>query len=102
MICIRHMDGRLLPQSSLQLTPLSSEQLGNLASAAVHVCSFLLCAYMVVITIALDCPLTFSTSHIVSLPVFHGHAENISVNYSVYMVSAGRCDGMFAPTNPRK
>ena len=23
------MDGRLLPQSSLQLTPLSSEQLGN-------------------------------------------------------------------------
>ena len=66
MICIRHMDGSLLPQSSLQLTPLSSEQLGNLASAAVYVCSFLLCAYMVVITIALNCPLTFSTSHIVS------------------------------------
>ena len=29
------------------------------------------------------------------------HSELIVVLSSLYMVSAGRCDGMFAPTNHR-
>ena len=28
--------------------------------------------------------------------------HNTTAVHQLYMVSAGRCDGMFAPTNPRK